>query len=285
MSSRLFRRVCHVCGDGFNTHSMVDHVCPWCERKRDGMPENFEPIHAVLDHGHLKYIEHWGSDERIIEGARQSTHGGFISWDPYPDHPRGDAGLLAHLWRNRHHGPFEMAGLTIQVGAPVTVFRQWHRHRTQSYDEMSGRYIELPDLDYVPSIERLEESTKASANKQASGSGKNPGRTALESWQSKLRAHLTDGRTIYKEGLELGVSKEVARFALGVTMYSQMWASGNLRNWLHFLNLRTDPHAQWEIRQYALALEHIVQKIYPRTFALYRDSQPWFKSEIARTEG
>ncbi len=85
----------------------------------------------LLDHGYLKFIERWGSDEAIIEAARMSTDGGFVSWDPYEGHPKGDAGLLAYLWRNKHSTPFEMAGLTIEVQAPILVFRQWHRHRTQ----------------------------------------------------------------------------------------------------------------------------------------------------------
>ena len=281
----LVRRVCTTCYNGFDTTDKESSTCQWCERDRTVMPRDLPLFQPVLDYGHVKYIEHWGSDERVIEGARQSTRGGFVSWDAYENHPKGDAGLLAYLWREKHVGPFEMCGMTLQIMAPVVVFRQWHRHRTQSYDEMSGRYTVLPELDYVPSIQRLNESITASANKQASGSGKHPGQTALESWQARLRAHLAKGREIYHDGLDLGISKEVSRFALGVTMYSQMWASGNLRNWLHFLNLRKDPHAQWEIRQFAYVVDNVVKSLFPRTFQLYNDNKTWFKSDSKDNQG
>ena len=89
------------------------------------------PPIQVLDHGYVQLIESWGCDERIIESARVSTQGGFVSWDPYEGHPKGDAGLLAYLWKNKHSTPFEFAGMTLEIQAPIAVFREWHRSRTQ----------------------------------------------------------------------------------------------------------------------------------------------------------
>lgn len=89
--------------------------------------------YKVLDHGYCKLIPKgcWGDDEIIVESARMSTDGGFVSWDPYPKHPKGDQGLISFLWQHKHMTPFEMAGLTVEVQAPIMVFREWHRHRTQ----------------------------------------------------------------------------------------------------------------------------------------------------------
>src|SRR5258705_7564091 len=104
--------------------------------------------YKVLDHGYVQLVEHWGSDERIIEAARMSTSKGFEGWEK-------DAKLLKYLWAHKHLTPFEMAGASFEVQAPIFVFREWHRHRTQSYNEMSARYAPLPDLNYVPTVARL----------------------------------------------------------------------------------------------------------------------------------
>lgn len=136
--------------------------------------------YLILDHGYVKHIESWGSDQSIIEAARMSTDKGFLGWEPivcekcgglgddnvtYKFHSctacngtgriGGDEKLLRYLYENKHHTPFEMAGLIIEVQAPIFVFREWHRHRTQSYNEMRARYVPLPDVNYIPTIERL----------------------------------------------------------------------------------------------------------------------------------
>ena len=145
----------------------------------------------LLDYGYVKLVESWGSDERIIEAARMSTGKGFLGWGPMCkecsakglDSPveldgtscercgntlqHGDEKLLAYLWNNAHHTPFEMAGLSIEVQAPIFVFREWHRHRVPfSYNEASARYAPLPAIDYIPSIEcatRVDAGSKQSA--------------------------------------------------------------------------------------------------------------------------
>src|SRR5690606_23323400 len=101
----------------------------------------------VLDHGYVRLVEAWGSDERIIEAARMSTGKGFLGWGPKEDGKPGDEKLLRYLWEHKHATPFEMAGLVVEVQAPIFVFREWHRHRTQSFSELSARYVPMPDLD------------------------------------------------------------------------------------------------------------------------------------------
>lgn len=182
----------------------------------------------------------------------------------------GDEKLLRFLWENKHATPFEMAGMVIEVKAPIFVFREWHRHRTQSYNEMSARYIPLPDENYIPTVERLMVNSKT--NKQA-GTAKDAAElteaSALE-YLTVLCDHYRKGQDLYEDTLAAGVPKEIARVHLPVGRYSRMRASANLRNWLAFLTLRMAPGAQWEIRQYANAVGTLIQQAFPRTWELFR---------------
>jgi len=218
----------------------------------------------VLDHGYLKVIEGWGRDESIIEAARMSTGKGFQGWDT-------DAKLLAFLYNNKHATPFEMAGLVIEVKAPIFVFREWHRHRTQSYNEMSARYIPLPDENYRPeAVAILDRIAAAGANKQARGAtDRVPDEWEVSDWLGALDNAYKLSQEVYQAGLAIGIPKEIARACVPVARYSRMRASANLRNWLAFLTLRMAPNAQWEIRQYANALGQIVADRFPRTWALF----------------
>lgn len=189
---------------------------------------------------------------------------------------KGDEGLLGYLYEHQHMTPFEMCGMVIEVKAPIFVFREWHRHRTQSYNEMSARYVPLPDENYVPSTERIVAGAdKAGANRQAQGT-KQLQAHALGDWLADL-AHAYDvAQAVYERGLEIGVPKELARLPVPVARYSKMRASANLRNWLAFLTLRDAPTAQWEIRQYAACVGSLVQELFPRTwmlFSLHRTAQ------------
>lgn len=258
----------------------------------------------VLDHGYVKRVDSWGSDQMVIESARMSTDGGFKGWDAEyrmkcPNcgaaymmgdwdaetcahctrgtahkelvHP-GDAKLLRFLWKEKHMTPFEMAGLTIEVKAPLFVFREWHRHRTQGYSEMSARYVPLPDENYVPTIERIVTGAQmAGANRQAQGT--KPLQTDMvDSWLDHLKDVYARSQRVYEMGITLGIPKELARLPVPVARYSRMRATANLRNWLGFLQLRDTKHApgaQWEIRQFADAVALIVSQHFPRTFSLF----------------
>lgn len=253
----------------------------------------------VLDHGYVQLVEHWGSDERIIEAARMSTQKGFEGWgeDQWrcsralcdwegrrnlaaPMCPKcgvlelvnkaGDEKLLAYLWKNNHATPFEMAGLIIEVQAPIFVFREWHRHRTQSYNEMSARYAPLPDMNYVPTVERLMlgsgHLTKQAGSIKDAEALTNAAAVELIAEEREFNAA---AERFYQKKLKAGVSKELARTHLGVSRISKMRASANLRNWLGFLTLRADSKAQWEIQQYAHAVSALVAETFPRTHALW----------------
>lgn len=249
----------------------------------------------VLDHGYVEYIQHWGDEEQIIEAARMSTGKGFEGWGPTHkencpakndsnklwdhcicSHPLGEPGdekLLRYLWVNKHHTPFEMAGVTIEVKAPIFVFREWHRHRTQSYNEMSARYTPLPNENYVPTIDRFLLTSKT--NKQA-GAVKGADKLAeanADTFIKLLEDVYRDIQRIYEWGLQTGIPKELARLCIPVGRYSRMRASANLRNWLGFLTLRADSHAQWEIQQYAYAVCCIIAEHFPQTYKLWLENK------------
>lgn len=226
---------------------------------------------TVLDHGYVELVEHWGSDERIVEAARMSTQKGFLGWGTAA--APGDEKLLRYLYENQHATPFEFGGMVIEVQAPIFVFREWHRHRTQSYNEMSARYAPLPDLNYVPTVERMLISSKA--NKQAgavAGSAELTEATA-ELFRQRLVKSYADAQALYDSSLADGVPKELARVHLPVGRYSRMRAHACLRNWLAFLTLRQAPNAQWEIRQYANAVAGFIESAFPRTHALFTGSR------------
>ncbi len=163
--------------------------------------------------------------------------------------------------------PFEMAGMIIEVQAPIFVFREWHRHRTQSYNELSARYTSLPDVNYIPTVERL--MMQGGANKQAQGTGAELLESHAKHFQAQLLTHYGHCETLYRWALDAGVPKELARVHLPVGRYSRMRASANLRNWLAFLTLRMDVAAQFEIRQYSNVVAELVKHKFPRTYELF----------------
>jgi thymidylate synthase (FAD) len=250
----------------------------------------------VLDHGYIELVESWGSEESIIAAARMSTGKGFLGWGPkcslgfhvdskqcddatrmsVPGHEHlpGDEKLLRYLWENKHATPFEMAGVTIEVQAPIFVFREWHRHRVPfSYNEMSARYTPLPDVNYIPTVERLMINSKT--NKQAATikGASELSNIYAEGFQLSLRKSYEDAEKLYQDALAHGVPKELARIHLPVGRYSRMRASANLRGWLAFITLRSAPSAQWEIRQYSDQVGKIIEALFPRTWQLFQEKK------------
>ncbi len=221
----------------------------------------------VLDHGYVNLVETWGSDESIVEAARMSTGKGFQGWDK-------DEKFLKFLYDNKHLTPFEMAGAIFEIKAPIVIFREWHRHRTQSYNEMSARYVPLPDENYVPTVERILDGcrkAKESRNKQE-GSVYNA-LVVDEIDAIHVRDFVSDEysrqESAYSHLLHIGLPKELARLVLPVGRYSKMRAGANLRNWLAFLTLRQAPNAQWEIRQYANVVGDLLTEKFPKTMELF----------------
>jgi thymidylate synthase (FAD) len=215
----------------------------------------------LLDHGYVKLIGHYGTEETVIESARMSTGKGFEGWDK-------DARLLEFLYRNGHMSPFEMCDLTVEVQSPIFVVREWQRHRTFSYNELSARYARMPDLHYVPTKERV--AKQSSTNKQSSGGAlceteANEFRAAIQEQQERIYEYYTDAMN------HLGVAREIARINTPVSRYTRMRVKGNLRNWLQFLALRLPENAQYEIRVYAEAVASIVKELWPRTYELFEE--------------
>lgn len=257
-------------------------------RDSEGLVPDVDSRIPVLDHGYVEAVEFWGSDARVIEAARMSTNKGFQGWGgehigdcvlvsagapvagacPECGGKPGDEKLLAYLYNHKHMTPFEMAGLVIEVQAPIFVFREWHRHRTQSYNEMSARYVPLPDVNYMPTEARLQINN--TTNKQAGNfSGGQLSDHDAFAYRTQLAIAYRAMEDLYRSSLDAGVPKELARLCIPVGRYSRMRASATLRNWLAFLTLRMDENAQWEIRQYATAVGAIVADVFPRTWALF----------------
>jgi len=218
----------------------------------------------VLDNGYVTLKDIWGSDERIIEAARMSSGKGFLGWGTL-EKP-GDEKLLKYLWKNKHTSPFEQCGLTVEVQAPIMVFREWHRHRTQSYNEMSGRYTQIPDIHYLPEPSRVKAQSKA--NKQGTGNQELPPEIVAE-FLSRVKAEQEQIYATYQWALDHGIAKEISRINTPISRYSRMVASANLLNWLKFLTLRMPEAAQYEIRQYANEVAKIIEEKFPRTWELF----------------
>lgn len=258
------------------------------------------PMHFnVLDHGYVRFVASMGTDESIIEAARMSTDKGFKGWGPgwkcrscgiltlrsdgspfdhtaeclAPDmlaHQPGDEKLLEFLYTNSHMSPFEMGELAIEAQAPILVLREWRTHRTQSWNEMSARYTQMPDVHYVPEVERFV--SKLSKNKQESSTAMISSKPEdAEGWRGLVKKQQAYLYAEYDAMLVGGVPKEVARVNTPVSRYSRVRIKANLRNWLGFLKLRMAPNAQLEIRLYANAVASIVKSLWPRTYALFEE--------------
>lgn len=216
----------------------------------------------VLDHGFVRLVDHMGSDLSIVRAARVSYDAAWRAGE----NEGSDKKLIDYLWKNRHTTPFEAVEFQFEVMAPIFVLRQWHRHRTWTYNELSGRYRELPETYYLPDPENIGE--QATTNKQ----GRQPGGDleARRAEVEKLRAGFEAAFAAYRELLAAGWPRELARTVLPVSTYSHMFAKVNLLNLFKFLSLRADPHAQYEIRVYAEAMEKLIEPIVPVAVAAWK---------------
>jgi thymidylate synthase (FAD) len=207
----------------------------------------------VLDRGFVKLIDHMGSDLSVVNAARVSFGKRKETFD------EGDAKLVDYLARNEHTSPFRHTALTFHVKAPIFVFRQWMKHRVASeFNEISGRYVEFPEDEfYVPQTFRRQ----AKVNKQGS-EGAVEGAEAAQAHERYL-ATCRNALKQYKALLALGVCREQARCVLPLALYSEVYWTVSLQAAAHFIRLRTDSHAQWEIQQYAAAVRQMVEAIFP----------------------
>lgn len=214
----------------------------------------------VLDHGFVRLVDYLGSDDRIVQAARVSYGAGTRS-------VREDKALIHYLLRHHHTSPFEQVVLTFHCKLPVFVARQWIRHRTARVNELSGRYSVMKDEFYVPQAGRVQH--QSADNKQGSGESVplEQARLVLEmlaAEQSVVHSH-------YSELVEQGIARELARINLPLSMYTEWYWQIDLHNLFHFLRLRLDAHAQYEIRMYARALAKCAAAVAPLAYAAFEE--------------
>ncbi|MEO1721333.1 MAG: FAD-dependent thymidylate synthase [Pseudomonadota bacterium] len=217
----------------------------------------------VLDHGFVRVIDYMGDDAAIVQAARVSYGRGTKT-------ARSDEGLIRYLMRHWHSTPFEMCEIKLHVKLPVFVARQWIRHRTANVNEISARYSILDREFYVPAPEHL--AAQSSSNRQGRGAvleGEAAARVL-----DLLRDDASRSYTHYEEMLDEdgpGLARELARMTLPMSIYTQWYWKTDLHNLFHFLRLRADAHAQYEIRAYAEAMGDIVKDWVPAAWRAFED--------------
>ena len=229
----------------------------------------YEPV-PVLDHGFIRVIDYMGDDEAIVQAAR-------VSYGRGTRRTSEDQGLINYLMRHRHTTPFEMCEIKYHVKLPIFVARQWIRHRTANVNEYSGRYSVLDNEFYIPAPEHL--AAQATTNRQGRG-------TLLEAAaaQHVLDLLQEEAERAYRGYADLlnedasgaaidpsrpGLARELARMNLSLNFYTQWYWKTDLHNLMHFLALRADPHAQYEIRAYAEAMLDTLSRWVPITHAAF----------------
>jgi thymidylate synthase (FAD) len=222
-----------------------------------------EPI-PVLDHGFVRLVDYMGDDAAIVQAARVSYGAGTRT-------ARDDAGLIRYLMRHWHSTPFEMCEIKLHVKLPVFVARQWIRHRTANVNEYSARYSILDREFYTPDPAHL--AAQSTVNNQGRGAVLPPEeaeRVLRRLTEDAARAYDTYEALLSTEG-QTGLARELARMTLPASIYTQWYWKTDLHNLFHFLRLRADPHAQYEIRAYAEAICDIVRDWVPAAWSAFED--------------
>jgi len=214
----------------------------------------------VLDHGFVSLVDYMGSDEDVERAARVSYGFGTRQVSQ-------TRGLVRYLRRHRHTTPSEMVELKFHCAMPMFVARQWIRHRTASVNELSARYSLMPLLFYTPAEEHFQLQSATNKQGRAGGAASEVYREAAARWE-RLRAEA--GGT-YEWLLEHDVAREIARIDLPVSTYTQWYWKVDLHNLLHFLSLRVDPRAQYEIRVFAQVIAGIVKRVAPLSYEAWVD--------------
>jgi thymidylate synthase (FAD) len=215
----------------------------------------------VLNHGLVRLVDSMGSDLSIVRSARVSYD---AEWRAGADEGK-DAKLIDYLIKNHHTSPLECVQFTFEVKAPIFVFRQWHRHRTWSFNEVSARYSELPEEFYIPELSQI--TTQSASNKQMRTDEVHP---QAEHFQELISHMGLSAFEAYKALLLAGCPRELARGVLPVNTFSHMFATVDLHNLAHFLRLRLHSHSQYEIRVYAQAMLELIEPIVPVAVAALR---------------
>ena len=230
----------------------------------------YKPI-PVLDHGFIRVVDYMGDDSSIVQAAR-------VSYGRGTKKSLQDKGLINYLMRHRHTTPFEMCDIKFHIKLPIFIARQWIRHRTASVNEYSARYSILSNEFYVP--ERVNLSAQSKINKQGRSDDELPDDVA----DKVLALIKDDSEKCYRHYVEMmneddqgniidentvGITRELARMNLTLNHYTEWYWKINLHNLLHFLALRADSHAQYEIRVYAQAMLDDVKAWVPYAFEAF----------------
>lgn len=223
-----------------------------------------EPAHIELRSDmRVDYVHHMGDDLTVVNSARVSMG------HHHAELTERDKGLIRRLIRDRHVSTLEHCALTVRAEVPIFVAREWMRHSSQSFNEISGRYAELDPVFYVPDPSRpIIQTGKPMDYRRELG-------TVIEHQLTDIR-HITAINTAYEEYkgmLADGIAKEVARNVLPVSLYTSFYATANLRNWLSFLDQRTHETALYEIREAAHKVQDILEQYYPETMAAWKEAQ------------
>lgn len=221
----------------------------------------------VLDYGLVRLIDWMGDDLSIIRAARVSHN---AEWRAGND-DGSDRRLIKYMLANGHTSPFEHVTFTFEVKAPIFVFRQWHRHRTWSFNEISGRYSELPEQFYVPNVAYIGVQSKD--NKQARKIEDLPAEV-IKAREGEIGSYTNICQMAFEEYRDLlakGWPRELARMVLPLSTYSRMVATIDLHNLLRFIELRDHAHAQWEIQVYAKAMLKLIDPVVPVTLDVWKE--------------
>ena len=229
-----------------------------------GMEAHLYKAYDVLDHGFIRVIDYMGDDAAICQAARVSYGKGTKS-------VQNDAGLIRYLMRHWHSTPFEMCEIKLHVKLPVFVARQWIRHRTANVNEYSARYSILDREFYIPAPENL--NAQSVVNNQGRGDllqGEEAARVLEYLKADSTRAYDHYEQMISQDGQD-GLARELARMNLPANVYTQWYWKVDLHNLFHFLRLRADAHAQYEIRVYADAICKVVADWVPAAYGAFED--------------
>ncbi len=219
----------------------------------------------VLDKGFVKLIDYNGNDDRIVQAAR-------VSYGKGTKTALEDAKLIDYLMAHHHNTPLEMVSLTFHCKMPIFVARQWIRTRTAHTNELSGRYSVMPNEAYVPTVERL--GKQSTTNKQ----GTSDANEFADEVKAGIRWEFVDGQTAafdrYNELIDpkVDLARELARINLPLSTYTEWYWQIDLHNLFHFLGLRLDSHAQWEIQQYGIVMAEMTKAVAPAAYAAFESN-------------
>lgn len=219
-----------------------------------------QPI-KCLNKGFIYLVDYMGGDSSVAQAAR-------VSYGKGTKKKSTDRGLVRFLMRHGHTSPFEMLEFKFHLKAPLFVIQQWLRHRTASVNQLSARYSEMPDEFYLPSLGDIRKQSKK--NRQGRSDESVPEhviRKAAKKWFANSQKEYT----MYQWLLAEGIARELARIGLPASLYTELYWKIDLHNLFHFLKLRLDERAQYEIRVYAQAIAEIIKETVPDCFEAFED--------------